>query len=190
MARTIISTILNKFGDAEIYPFYAVDLLFDTTPVYIWTGHGDITLNGIQTYTGLGNILTISEVQESQDISAKGLTLTLSGIPSDLLSYALNTPYQGRLCNVYLGFMESWESPSSSRNTMLIFTGYMDQMTIDEGPETSTIKTTVESRLIDLERPRTRRYTAENQKQRFSGDQAFDFVESLQNLRLQWGGGG
>ena len=63
-------------------------------------------------------------------------------------------------------------------------------MTIDEGAETSTITTSVESRLVDLERPRSRRYTAENQKQRFSGDKAFDFVESLQNLRLQWGGGG
>jgi len=190
MTRTIISSILSKLDDAEVYPFYAIDLLFDTTPVYAWTGHGDITLNGTQTYTGVGELLQISDVQESQDISAKGLTLKLSGIPSDLLSYALNTAYQGRLCNVYLGFMESWESPSTSRNTMLIFTGYMDQMTIDEGPETSTITTSVESRLIDLERPRTRRYTTENQKQRHSGDLAFDFVESLQNLRLQWGGSG
>jgi hypothetical protein len=63
-------------------------------------------------------------------------------------------------------------------------------MNIDEGPETSTIVTSVESRLIDLEKPRNRRYTAENQKQRFAGDKAFDFVESLQNQRLQWGGGG
>ena len=73
---------------------------------------------------------------------------------------------------------------------MLVFTGYMDTMLIDEGPETSTIVTSVESRLIDLERPRNRRYTTENQKQRHSGDLAFDFVESLQNQRLQWGGGG
>ena len=68
---------------------------------------------------------------------------------------------------------------------MLVFTGYMDTMVIDEGAETSTIVTSVESRLIDLERPRNRRYTAQNQKQRFSGDLAFDFVESLQNQRLQ-----
>jgi len=66
----------------------------------------------------------------------------------------------------------------------------MDQLSIDEGAETSTVKMTVESRLIDLERPRTRRYTRENQQIRHSGDRAFDFVESLQSQRLQWGGGG
>tara|TARA_R100000700_G_C3125871_1_gene113002 strand:- start:227 stop:793 length:567 start_codon:yes stop_codon:yes gene_type:complete len=188
VTRTVISTILSKFDDAEVSPFYAIELLFDVNPVFAWTGYGDITLDGTQTYTGVGELLQISEVQETQDIAAKGLTLKLSGIPSDLLSLALSTPYQGRLCNVKLGFLD-W-SNVTNQNTMLIFTGYMDQMTIDEGPETSTITTSVESRLIDLERPRTRRYTAENQKQRNSGDLAFDFVESLQNLRLQWGGSG
>lgn len=189
MGRTIAASIISKLDDAEVYPFYAVDLLFDNTPVYAWTGLNEITLNS-NTYTGVGDLLQISDVQESQDISAKGMTLTLSGIPSDLLSYALNTAYQGRECKLYLGFMSSWSSPDTSPDIVEIFSGYMDQMTINEGPETSTISTSVESRLIDLERPRSRRYTAQNQKQRHSGDLAFDFVESLQNLRLTWGGGG
>ena len=118
------------------------------------------------------------------------MTLTLSGIPSALLSLALNTPYQGRECKLYLGFMTSWANPDTSPDIVEIFCGYMDQMTINEGAESSTITTSVESRLIDLERPRTRRYTSENQKQRHSGDKAFDFVESLQTIRLQWGGSG
>lgn len=190
MTRTIISSILNALDDAEVSPFYAVELFFDTDTVRVWTGYGDITVTSGsgQTYNGIGDLLSISDVQESQDISAKGINLTLSGIPSNLLVHALNTPYQGRLCNIHFGFI-NWSSPAN-QNAMLAFTGYMDTMNIDEGPETSTIVTSVESRLIDLERPRNRRYTSENQKQRHSGDLAFDFVESLQNQRLQWGGGG
>ena len=190
MARTNIGNILSNLTDSEVSPFYAVELFFDTETVRVWTGYGDILVSsgGNNTYTGIGEVLSISDVEEGQDISAKGLTLTLSGIPSNLLTHALNTPYQGRLCNVHMGFID-WSAPINKAG-MLIFSGYMDTMTIDEGPETSTITTTVESKLIDLERPRTRRYTSENQKQRFSGDKAFDFVESLQNLRLQWGGGG
>ena len=65
----------------------------------------------------------------------------------------------------------------------------MDQLVIEEGAETSDIRVSVESRLIDLERPRTRRYTSQNQGIRFANDKAFDFVESLQNQRLAWGGG-
>ncbi|MFS9668763.1 hypothetical protein Q6291_28520, partial [Klebsiella pneumoniae] len=122
MGRTIAASIVSKLDDAEVYPFYAIDLMFDTTPVYAWTGLGEITLNS-NTYTGVGNMLQISDVQESQDISAKGMTLNLSGIPSDLLSYALNTPYQGRECKVYLGFMTSWENPDASPDIVEIFSG-------------------------------------------------------------------
>ena len=189
MGRTIASSIVSKLDDAEVFPFYAVDLLFDSNPVHAWTGLNEITLNS-NTYTGVGNLLQISEVQESQDISAKGMTLTLSGIPSSLLALALIQPYQGRECKLYLGFMTSWANPDASPDIVEIFCGYMDQMTINEGAESSTITTSVESRLIDLERPRTRRYTSENQKQRHLGDKAFDFVESLQTIRLQWGGSG
>ena len=199
MARSNISNILSKLDDAEVSPFYAVEIFFSTETVRVWTGFGDITVNstgGSQSYSGVGEILSISDVGESQDISAKGVNLTLSGIPSNLLVHALSTPYQGRLCNIHLGFID-WSSPAN-QSGILVFTGYMDTMAIDEGPETSTITTSIESRLIDLERPRNRRYTSESQKQRntsalptnTTGDLAFDFVESLQNQRLQWGGGG
>jgi len=63
----------------------------------------------------------------------------------------------------------------------------MDQMTIAEGPETSQIAMTVESRLIDLDRVRLRRYTSEDQKSRFPGDLAFDFVNDLQDKEIFWG---
>lgn len=189
MSRTIAAGIISKLSNDTVYPFYAVDMNFDFTSIHAWTGLGDITI-GSNTYTGTGQLLQISDVQETQDISARGMTLSLSGIPSGLLSLALTEPYQGRICKVYLGFMTSWENPDTSPDTMEIFSGYMDQMNIEEGPETSTIKMTVESRLIDLERPRNRRYTRENQQIRHSGDRAFDFVESLQNQRLSWGGGG
>lgn len=189
MARTIASSILSKIGDAAVYPFYAIELEFDNNPVYSWTGVGSITIDGNE-YTGVANMLQISDVHETQDISAKGMTLTLSGIPSALLALALTEPYQGRICKVYLGFMTSWESPDASPDVMEVFSGYMDQMTIEEGAETSTIAVSVESRLIDLERPRTRRYTSENQKIRHAGDRAFDFIESMQDQRLVWGGNG
>ena len=46
MARTIAASILSKLSDEVVYPFYAVDLNFDTNPVYAWTGIGTITIAG------------------------------------------------------------------------------------------------------------------------------------------------
>jgi hypothetical protein len=217
-----IAEISAHVSRAEIHVFFAVELMFDTTttiwngeevavaPLYFWTGLGDLTIGAI-TYTGTGNMLGISEVKETADISAAGATLSLTGIPTDILSLALQVPYQGRLCRIKFGMFDA------NRNTLLLesgddlllengsviatsstldtatpalttlFVGYMDQMNIDEGPETSTVTLAVESKLIDLERPRIIRYTSASQKSRHAGDLAFDFIPDLQDRPLGWG---
>ena len=63
----------------------------------------------------------------------------------------------------------------------------MNQMNIEEGPDTSTIQLSVENKLVDLERPRVARYTSAYQKDKFNGDLGLDFVESLQDQKLTWG---
>lgn len=186
MTRSIPSSIISKLSNDQIFPFYTVDLLFDNAPVYLWTGLGELTIEP-KTYLGMGEILGISEVVETKDVSAKGIIVSISGVPSTYLSLALQDPYQGRKCIVNLGFMDSWESPNSNPDLMQVFSGYMDQMNIEEGPETANINVSVESRLIDLERSRNRRYTSQNQKSRFPNDKAFEFVNSLQDQRLAWG---
>jgi len=62
-------------------------------------------------------------------------------------------------------------------------------MVINEGPETSSIAISVESRLIDLERARIFRFNDQNQKSRYPNDRAFEFVEDLQDKQFNWGRG-
>ena len=187
-----ITGLTSLLSASEVEPFLAVDLMFDNSsvifngetvtvsPLYLWTGIGEIEIDG-NTYTGAGSLLSISAISETSDISAQGATLSLSGIPSTLLSLALQVPYTGRLCKVKFGLM------ASPVVTTTLFIGYMDQMNIVDGAETANITIMVESKLIDLERPRTHRYTSESQKSRFAGDLAFDFVSDLQDKPLSWG---
>ena len=67
MARTIAASILSKLSDEVVYPFYAVDLNFDTNPVYAWTGIGTITIAG-NDYIDVSNLLSVSDVQETAEI--------------------------------------------------------------------------------------------------------------------------
>jgi hypothetical protein len=64
----------------------------------------------------------------------------------------------------------------------------MDVMTIGEQGDNCTIDLTAESRLIDLERPRLRRWTSEDQKALDPDDKGFEFVNSLQEATIKWGG--
>lgn len=67
--------------------------------------------------------------------------------------------------------------------------GRLDFTVIEDAGDTCTIAAQYESRLVDLERPRERRYTAEDQKIDYPADLGFDYVPSLQETELIWGAG-
>ena len=180
MSRDLTTTTLDAIDDNVVYPFFAVELLFDgDNTIRMWTGQGTLTI-GVDEYIGLGNLLDISAIEETAELAVKGATLTLSGVPSDLLSLALSEPYQGRVCNIYFGVMGELAANQ-------IFSGYMDQMNISDGGETSTIELMVENRLIDLERARVARFTSGYQKSLYPDDLGLDFVEDLQDKDIVWG---
>lgn len=180
MSRDLSSTTLNALDDDVIKPFFAVELLFDGDAVVrMWTGSGDLNFGG-NTYLGLGNLLSISDIEETAEMAVKGATLTLSGVAQELITLALSQPYQGRVCNIYFGVLGEL-TPNQ------IFSGYMDQMNIDDSAETSTIELTVENRLVDLERARVARFTSSYQKSIYPDDKGLDFVEDLQDKKIVWG---
>ena len=208
MSRTLSSAVLDALDDDVVYPFFAVELVFDTpNTLRLWTGLGTLIfpVGSEEEWYGTGNLLNVSTVEETLQMAARGMTLTLSGVPSEVVSLALQEPYQGRVCNVYFGMFSRGSLQQEDgayilmedgskifielRETGLteIFTGYMDQMNIDEGPESATIQLNAENRLIDLERPRVARFTSEYQKTVYPLDRGLEFVESIQDLKLTWG---
>jgi len=211
MSRDLPLQLEAGLSSPVIYPFFAIELLFDDNPVRVWTGVGTLSLGGFD-WVGSGQLITVSAIEETQEMSVKGATITMSGIPSELLSLALSEPYQGRVCNIYFGattpanesvygvqgfepevvldFTNGYfqgEYSVESNQLSQIFSGYMDQMNIVDGPETSTIELLVENKLIDLERARIARYTSGYQKSVYPGDLGLDFVESLQDKDIVWG---
>jgi len=202
--RDLSTAVTNNLEDNVIYPFYAIEMLFEASPLRLWTGLGDLVFDGV-TYTGSGTLLGVESIEETSEIAVRGATLTLSGVPSEVASLALQTPYQGRTCTIYFGLLSKGNLLQESGRYILkedggkimlqeqdtslteIFSGYMDEMNIDEGPETSSIEVKVENKLIDLERARVRRFTSGYQKSKYPGDKGFDFVESIQDKEVVWG---
>jgi len=59
MSRPITTALFNALNQDNIRPFYAVELMFDSAPLRMWTGMGDktITVQGAsQTFTGTSGI--------------------------------------------------------------------------------------------------------------------------------------
>tara|TARA_R100001509_G_scaffold133431_1_gene87016 strand:- start:249 stop:881 length:633 start_codon:yes stop_codon:yes gene_type:complete len=208
MSRDLNSNLISQITSSDFRPFFAVEALFASSTLRLWTGLGPITISGNE-YTGAGTLLSIGQLEETSEIAVRGLDFTLSGIPSDLLSLALSEPYQGRPLTLYFGItdlqttfilkedggfvlLESGdnlldEEDIGDGTPAQMFRGFLDTMTIQEGADTATISVTVENRLIDLERSRVLRYTDQSQKARFPDDKGFAFVEDLQDKTIQWG---
>jgi hypothetical protein len=186
MSRTISSSLTAVLGDAEIEPYYAVDLDFPSGNLRLWTGFGNRTISS-NTYLGSGDLMRIDGLEEASDLSSRGTTLTFSGVPSNLVTYALTEEYQGHLCYIYWGI-------KSVSDVVEVFSGYMDKITIQDDGETSTISLSVESRLITLERPNARRYTQASHDAVIATegydettDTFFKWVTQLQDQQIPWG---
>ena len=187
MSRDLTSATITNISEATVYPFFAIELNFDSEILRLWTGQGTLTLPDTTQWIGTGTLLDISAIEETAEMAVRGATLTLSGIPSEILSLALSEPYQGRVCNIYFGTFTGGDLTTAPSNFDQIFSGYMDQMNIQDGAETATIELKVENKLVDLERARVARFTSGYQKSIYPSDKGFDFVESLQDRELFWG---
>lgn len=205
MSRDITQSTIDNLNEDVVYPFYAIELLYDgDQTLRLWTGYGTLVYQGVSWY-GSGALLQVDSIEETTEISAKGASVTLSGIPSEVLSLALTEPYQGREAKIYFGTfskgllqLESEDYilledgsrislESGTTNLSEIFVGYMDQMNIEETPDVCTIQLALENKLIDLERTRVARFTSAYQKSLYPNDLGLDFVESLQDKDIVWG---
>jgi len=182
--RSLSASMVTEVTTAQLAPVLLASLSF-STPVYLWSGYGNLVYNST-TYLGLGTLGTISPLEETTDLAARGLTLRLSGVPTANVSLALTENYQGRECSIMFGVL----SPTAGTliaSPVTVFAGRMDVMQITDDGNTAEITMTAESKLMDFKRPREIRYTDEEQQQLFPGDVGLEFVNDIQEKAIYWG---
>jgi hypothetical protein len=185
MARSLDASFEAATLATLVRPILFVELAFTSGAVRVWSGLGDFTWNAA-TWTGAGTLMGVSSIEETEEVRSAGITLTLSGVPNVMLSLALAEPYQGRACVVHIGALNT-NTNALIGSPYTVFKGKMDLMTIDEGQEESTIAVSAESRLVDLERARERRYDHHDQQIVHPGDMFFEYVPSIVEAEIVWG---
>ena len=132
MSRSLDPTTLENINKDVVRPFNAVELKFDGTHtdldtglhddnvIRLWTGVGTLTLDDGTNWIGAGTLLSISDVEETAEMAVRGATVSLSGIPSEVISLALSEPYQGRVCNIYFGTLSQGSILQESSSYILL----------------------------------------------------------------------
>ena len=157
---------------------------FSSGPVRVWTGVGPITWGGF-TWTGIGNLGTITAIEEGATVEARGITVTLTGFDTNLLGKILGEFQKEKQCLIYLGAFDS--NNVLSPTPVVAFAGAMDDPRVAGDAKNAGISINIESRLLDMNVAVDRRYTDADQQIDYPGDRGFEFVNSIQELTIYWG---
>lgn len=178
------STNETEAAKSRVTMFMAADFDFSSGHVRVWTGWGDITLNG-QTYTGIGTLGSVSDTPDQTRLMADKKTFRLSGTDNSLMSEADIDACFGRSVTQYFGFLD--DSRALVATPEVLWEGRMDSVIRFDGAE-PYIEVQSENRLVLLDQANGWRYTHEHQQQFFSGDDGLKLVPATMTAEVVWGG--
>lgn len=167
-----------------VRPVILYDGTFNDGDVHLWSGVGTIEYSGT-TYYGAGDLLQFGTMEETNQVKAAGITVSLAGVTSGAAATALSEVRRYLPGVVSLGLLD--DDGIIIPDPWPMFRGLLDTCNLEDGEETATISVGYEHELIDLERPVNTRYTDAEQRRLFPGDTGMRYLISLQNKVLRWG---
>ena len=188
MARDITVAFNNAIKSEVVRPIFAIELEISDGTLRFWGGYGSLEMTAggsSKTFTGTGDLLGFSPVSENSTLQMSGLTVTITGIKSSIISSILSADYTNRNGTLYMGLFDL--SRNVIADVYTLFKGKMDVANISEGPKTSTVTLNIESRMVQFDLPLNRMYTLEDQQVDYPNDLGFEFIPDLQDKEIVWG---
>lgn len=207
--RNLTSGMSTGFSQNFVVPHLLGVFEFESGTLGMWTGLNSIEWNGITFYGG-GNLIGISPIEETQELQAKGVVLSLNGISPDLVATSLTENVKNRALRIYLALLgdgiitdPDTGLPITDPDTgepitdpdfvggflsdpYRIFSGLMDTFEFTDDGTRADIRLSVENILLIGQRSKVARYTDEEQKKRYTGDKGLEFINRLQDREIVW----
>jgi len=183
MTRSIDTAVVTASQQPTIYPVLMFDGDFSSGHLRLHSGVGPLVYAG-NTYTGSGSLGKISSIEEGIELSASGITVSLSGLPGDVISTSLGEHYQGRFAVLYVALLD--DNGQVIGIPTILFQGRMDNMNLTIGASVD-ISLAIENLLRDWNRPKERRYNNTDQQAYYPGDKGLEFTEQAVESEINWG---
>ena len=162
----------------QTHSCHLVEVYLDSTNYYLTDNYFDITYNS-NSYSALGSFLGFSPIEETAQITANSLVLTLSGVDQTYTNLFLTENYVDRKVIIRKAFLDS--SSALIANPVIIFEGRMDSPTISENADTgmATVTVGISNQFIDFENIPGRFTNHENQQLHYPGDLGFEYASEI-----------
>lgn len=173
----------TEAASEHVHMFIAVAMDFTSGFLRCWSGFGDLSFGGY-TYTGTGNMGTVSVSPDHTRLLAEKKSYRISGVDPSIVSEADIDACFGRSVTEYFGFLDA--------NGVLVATpetnweGRIDSFSRVDSAE-PYIEVTAENRMVLLDLPNGWRYTHEHQDQFFANDTGLKLVPTTMTAEVLWG---
>lgn len=189
MSRGLSSANITAVDGDVVRPVVFVELHYDSSTLYIHDNIGDITAddwNGTsRTWSGIGDLGSISTIEEGKDISPYKLDLVLSGIDATIAAKALGKETGLREVYVLVGFIGLDRVVVDDPHPM--WSGLADEVQMAIGSE-SVVKVSCESKLAAFEKVNGRLQNDADHQAEYSGDLFYKYLPKMVEAKFRWGG--
>jgi len=188
MSRDLHADVVTQTTASRLRPRLLVKFEFDSGDLLLCNGYTDITFNS-EMYTASGDFGSVSSIVEETELNANGVELTLSGIPSEWISIALQEPYKNRPVTLYEVLVDGDGAIYGGDDGAIPHSFRCDTMRIDEGGDTANITIAAESilRRLEVGSPVTFRTQWQKKKYPTVSDGGFLQVGQDQQTEIFWG---
>ena len=142
---------------ADIENIYLTDCFFDLT--YDSDTAPD---TGTNTYSSVGNILSISPVQESTQLRVNTLTATLSGVDNAIMQDVLHYDIVNTRVVIYRAFLNN--NTFNTSKVYMMFDGIMKSWSVKEAVDTATISANISTHWANFEQKAGRKTNSTSQQ--------------------------
>jgi len=185
MSRGFPAAVATALAQQHVAIVSFAKLEFPSGTVYLHNSLGMYTWGG-QDWLGVGDLGSISQVEEGLDVSPYAITLTLSGLDATISGVALTEDYYLHPVTVYLGVLDTDDVLISDPTQ--IWAGFMDQMNMSVGADGGdAIQLIAESELSRFNKSLNLMYTNAAQQEKSSGDLFFNFMHKIEGAKVNWG---
>lgn len=169
----------------HVMPVTFVEFTVDSETVRLHNGIGEIEWGG-NTWFGGGEMVGVSQMKETQQVSAFGFQVLISGLNSEVANIALAKQdlFWGETVTVYLGLMNEGVLVADPD---VAITGLIENFSLTEG-EDAAIALACESEIGSRGPANQTLVTDATQQERFSGDTRNKYVGYVEKWSGAWGG--
>ena len=183
MSRDLTASMISAFGAATVWPVMFAKMEFPGGTVRLCSHTASLTYDS-ETYTGLGTLGVVSDIEETIDESSNNVTLTLSAA-SSVVALALTEPVRGARVRLWRGLLNS--GGTLIADPALEFSGTASHMSHSDDGTSGSVTLHIVDETGDQERPLDLRYTDAEQQRMYPGDTGLRYVTTLPNQEFTWG---